>query len=457
MTIQRIQQKLKDDTSLLNFLSDFLIIIILISHFFSILLWWVHSGYFSKNFLASISSFPEDGWCDPGTQGLGVHCFGDYYYALLMSQTENPWNMEVGINPYPALGMLPIKLFGEIGEYFQNPRIGLYLFLLTIFISLIAPVIWATSKFSAVNRILIILLFGPTSFSGLITLDRGNSVGLLPPLILWLYFSLLNKNKNQVIFSLLFLTFIKPHFGILIVILLAIRWFKQFFLVLVSSFIFHFLAFLLWPRDFPKNILMFINSILNFQTYGDLDKNQISIAKGFAFLENLFNTDAEYANLFAVIHQNQIGFLFLTLIIMFTLINIKDLPIFHIYSYLIIAITLASGTVWEYYTVIFIPLTCIIFYSLTIDRERVKSILINTNSKNLSFTLNIFYIFSLSLAFIRIPLFQSNSQNVDVIQTSAVLIPIFWTFYITLVNLIILFKRSKIRSYAENSFKSVLN
>ncbi len=156
--------------------------------------------------------------------------------------------------------MAPLKIFELVGIAFSSPRLGVIFFLTTLLISLSLPVIWAMKKlYSQSNFVLMLLLIGPTSIPALITLDRGNTVGFLPPIIFYFVLSIIKNNKIHSSVAILLLSFIKPHFILLALIFVIFKSIRPLIVVPVASFSFHFLAFMLWPLSFPRNIGLYTN------------------------------------------------------------------------------------------------------------------------------------------------------------------------------------------------------
>jgi hypothetical protein len=194
---------------------------------------------------------------------------------------------------------------------------------------------------------------------------------------------------------------------------------------------------------------MFIGNILNFQVYGDLNKNQISFAKGLAFIEetvrkNIFNHEVEYSSLYAVNLQDKVGIVVLALTVLFLIINKHAVPKIQILFMLIVSITLAPGTVWDYYSIIFISFSAIIILGAN-QKWNIDSVFFNTIKPRLNLVLNCSFIFALSVSFIRLPFNVPLNQDSEVIQTSSVFIPIVWLTYIVFSNMAVLtFLRNRV-------------
>ena len=80
--------------------------------------WWVGDSYFSVNSETTISFLDDDGWCNSETEGVGVHCFGDYQYPKMLADKLSPW--EAGSeNPHNGHGLLFFRFFALFERIFE--------------------------------------------------------------------------------------------------------------------------------------------------------------------------------------------------------------------------------------------------------------------------------------------------------------------------------------------------
>jgi hypothetical protein len=183
-------------------------------------MWWVAGSYLGLDTFFSRSFSGADGWCDPSTRGLGVHCWGDYY-SLTFAFTHNPESPYLGgiATAYPPAGLLFIQAFNQFGLALGNTGLGLVLYLVFM-ASTISWSVWkATLGLKLETRL---VLFGALTFFAppvLMVLDRGNTVGFLLPLLIW-YFQALREGKNsQIVMTVALMSIIKPHFGVMVLAL----------------------------------------------------------------------------------------------------------------------------------------------------------------------------------------------------------------------------------------------
>lgn len=183
-------------------------------------MWWVAGSYFGLDTFYSRSFLGADTWCDPSIQGLGVHCWGDYY-SLTLAFTLNPESPYLGEYPtaYAPAGLLFMQAFNQVGLFLGQPAMGLVLYL-GLMISTISWSIWkGTFGLKLESRLVLfatLTLFAPPI---IMVLDRGNTVGFLVPLLIW-YFQALRDGKNsQIIVAVALMSIIKPHFGVMVIAL----------------------------------------------------------------------------------------------------------------------------------------------------------------------------------------------------------------------------------------------
>jgi hypothetical protein len=95
------------------------------------------TGYLGSVPSGVFSYLVADGWCDSQVQGVGKHCFSDFYYPILSSDMPNPWSGSP--NPNPPLTNYYYKLLAPISE---NGRAGLIVYFTFLLITFSAPFIY---------------------------------------------------------------------------------------------------------------------------------------------------------------------------------------------------------------------------------------------------------------------------------------------------------------------------
>ena len=208
-------------------------------------------SWLGRNPSASISFTVTDGWCSPETEGIGKHCFGDFYYPLSLAGKGSPWSGE--LNPYPPFANFIFRIFAEIERLFQA-RISLVVYLVIIATALIFPLWHLTFRLKLISKKVFCLLLPIALFSAPagIVLDRGNIVGLsIPCLYLFFLKFFITERKYSYLYFLILVN-IKPQF-----------------IILGLVTIFTFLAsFILYPSHFFSNASGWLHQLLSYQNYG---------------------------------------------------------------------------------------------------------------------------------------------------------------------------------------------
>jgi hypothetical protein len=236
----------------------------------SIFAWWVAGSYFKLDVYSSRIFPGEDGWCNSPVEGLGVHCWGDYYYPLYLLSQEDPFSGEL-VNPYPAAALSPFMIFQAITQFSGIPGLGLLTYLMLMTLTIVYSVWFATKGQSLENRVFLfstLVFFTPAVLA---VIDRGNSTGFLVSLLIWLFHSLRSAKHNQTVWALALMSVVKPHFGLLTLALvlggkprLGLQG------MLLGIFLNLFSFFALWPRTFPGNLWSWFTGFLGFQDYGSV-------------------------------------------------------------------------------------------------------------------------------------------------------------------------------------------
>jgi hypothetical protein len=353
----------------------------------SIFFWWVGGSYLGFDVFASRSYWSFDDWCDPSTQGLGVHCWGDYYALANVLESGNPYFLGEGSTLYPAAGLVPFMFFKWLTDLTGVLWLGLALYLL-LMSGLITYSTWvATNRQSFEKRVLITSTLVLLSPAVLVTLDRGNSAGFLVPLLIWLFVSIRDHNSQHTIISMALLSVIKPHYGVLAVAFILAGRAKEGSSALglgITLNILPFLAF--WPKEFPSNILIWANTFFGYQDYGSVTgfwPQNISFSQGIYIFFYSFHVatggQLQPALTFIESSQGLWGFIVLFLVLAIVLAFRKKLTLIHTTILVVSAITMTSAITYYYYTVVAIP------FLLILDKQS-ESILVQVNgsSKNQS-------------------------------------------------------------------------
>lgn len=332
---------------------------------FSAWLWWVTSSYFEIDLFASRSFKANDTWCDPESQGLGIHCWGDYYYPIHLIAFENPFDAgTLNPNPYPAAALIPFMFFDAFGKVSGLPGLGVGLYLAFMLLGVFWSIWFGTRGLPVGERL---VLFSTLSFLSppvVMAFDRGNSVGFLVPILVWYFSSIHSGRWTQAALSISLMSVIKPHFALVaLAIWVSGRTKIAFGSLLLSCFI-NLLPFLVfWGRDFPQNVIQWSAGVIGFQDYSSIENpvpQNMSFAQGIYSLIFLVRQIAPIEWLDQTLSkisatQGLWGFVVLALALSIVVTYRKSLSLNQISIILISSISLASATTYYYYGVFAVP------------------------------------------------------------------------------------------------------
>jgi hypothetical protein len=235
-------------------------------------------GYYEGlnfNFLLSFGT--DDSWCTKGTESIGDHCFGDYsLFRIIFDQSKmpTPWSGNPGYewleSNYPAASLLPINLFVWIGKIFDSFTLGRNLYLALLAASILAPTIWVSRHQWRQRGAIAFLILGIASAPFLITLDRGNSTGLLvAPLLLAAIAYMKNQQKKMFIFIVICIL-LKPQMIILVLLFLVYRAFYYMALTILVSGTLSLFGFVFYNGSLVENISDWIKSVNSYNSGSSL-------------------------------------------------------------------------------------------------------------------------------------------------------------------------------------------
>lgn len=328
----------------------------------SFVLWWIVGSYFGIDTYASRSITGADGWCNPQTQGLGVHCWGDYYGPIILVNTQpDPWSG--AFNPYPAAALTPFVVAQTLGSLTGFAQAGVFIYMFAMAASICWSVWIATKNLGPGSRA---LLFSALTFFSppvIMALDRGNSVGFAVPLLIWFFLSLKNQKETQSIFAIALLTVIKPHFILMALFFLIRGRFKPTVSVVGLAGLVNILPFLLiGQQTFPANVIKWFTGTLAYQEYSSVTlqwPQNMSFSQGlyslvFVISKGL-NTNLDAALSSIAANQGAIGLVVLVGTVLGLTILRSKFSDQHLGIILISLITMTSGTSFYYYGVFAAP------------------------------------------------------------------------------------------------------
>jgi hypothetical protein len=168
-----------------SFVTRFVLPISTLSVFLGFAQAWLKTFYLGESYNQRIGWIAQDGNWDPQF-AFGVHFFGDYFVMNQLSLDPQPW---ASGNNYPPVAVAIFRIFAFFPYHFS-----LYLWLLFAIACVASPLIHATRGFSIGVRIQVVFLVGLLSAPVVGTLDRGNNIFLLVPLIYFGFNELYKRN-----------------------------------------------------------------------------------------------------------------------------------------------------------------------------------------------------------------------------------------------------------------------
>lgn len=241
----------------------------------------VLAGYFSVDMFSSLLFPPQDCWLNWDTR-IGRHCFSDYPNVVDMGLRPNPWEpyelrlpwynyQQSNGSGYPAAAMLPQLLFGLIGKWLNAPRLGLFTYLLVLASAVFSPAMWAARGARGLQRVVVSVALGAAAIPAWTVIDKGNSVGFIVPIALVFLVGLFRQRWGLVTAMVILAACVKPQFAVLCIALLAARQWRWGGVAIAGTLTANLAAYLIWPRDFPKTIILSIHNVLGYGgSIGDL-------------------------------------------------------------------------------------------------------------------------------------------------------------------------------------------
>lgn len=299
----------------------------------------------------------DDGWCRTILgEGFGNHCFGDYWLTSLVSVENNPWsnNGVVSNFSYTAASLIPFSLLKNFETWVNVTNAGLAIFVFLSAASLSYPAYWATRSLKLPTKILAVSL-SLISAPALFVLDRGNSIALAATPLLWFLDSFIKGDIRKLSWSIVLLTFIKPHFIILILAFFVIKKYRQLlltFILIVGSQI---LSFLFWPTNFPGTIAQAVTNIMAYGDdweFSDVVNENLSLVNGLVFFLRILSPDFEISKS----NASTISLILLVFMVIAIISARKSIYRFEIAALLFVVAAFSPTITWTYYSIIAIPM-----------------------------------------------------------------------------------------------------
>ena len=181
---------------------------------------WINTFYFGVPISSVISFRPADSWCPTKNSGIGIHCFSDYYSPVAALHLDNPW---AGVGyAYTPLASRVFWPFDQIAEIFDQPRVGLIVYLLVGVTCMLIPLLWAGTTPDGFTPIYAVV-FGLMGTPLLTAFDRGSIVMFTTPWLFLYVISICRHNWNSASLSTIVLISLKPQYLVLFLPFLIYR------------------------------------------------------------------------------------------------------------------------------------------------------------------------------------------------------------------------------------------
>ena len=314
------------------------------------------SSYFERNLLQLFIFHPSDGWCLNNQNGIGVHCFGDFGANLVSSSQglDYFYGSSSLTRQYPPLNYYLYAFFHFLAAN-TNYRTSLLLFLMIMTIGILIPTLSILRK-SGLSRIKFILaaLGSLSLLPVIVTLDRGNSVGLAIP---FLFFYIYPKDPSNRLKRLLFISILsnlKPHFVLILLIRFRRRkWRESFEEIVAITGSFAVLLLVGSPANAGINLRNFLGAILS---YGKADLNQ-QYPYNYSFTQGLHNiTTGVFKVEYDQVTTSLCANLLAAIVLILVLWNRENLSQPVVATLILPLIMLIPGLSYPYYSIVLIPI-----------------------------------------------------------------------------------------------------
>lgn len=327
-------------------------------------------SYFNVDIFSSLSFSRQDGWCNFGqSDGVGVHCFGDFNEGMTYSRLGNKVETvnKIWLTPIDFyISKISTALGGIIGT-----RNTLLAFLILYVVFLYQPI--KNFKNSISNKqagwVIGFLFFG--SAPVIFALDRMNSICLLVPVIYYLSKSLLNRKLKSTAAWITIAIIIKPQMIILFILLPSqFGVFPALVTILIAGIVF--LVSLTFSGSFSiEHIQSFINVLTKYNS--DYQSIKSDLPSNYSFGRTLYYVFSRFSFIQLSETEYQYISIFLSslLILMLVLRWSKNPQINEIQGILILACLGFPRLVHGYYLLPFLILE-IAKYSENLNQQDLK-------------------------------------------------------------------------------------
>jgi hypothetical protein len=262
-------------------------------------------NYLQFSTIESLSYFTDDGWCKTG-EGIGKHCFGDFYYNFNFTDLSAPWGQQR--TPYPPLSLFIFKIFKFLFENTSYSRLSINTYLIISVIAILFPSYHLQRK-GFINKKISFVIGTTTIMSApmIASLDRGNLQMIVTPLIYLCVYYFFTNNKKYFLLTSCILVSLKPQYILLATLFIAKRDYINLFKWLTATVISFLSTFVLYPVNILQNLQDYVNQISLYNQYvptGILYPANLSLSSTLSLIYRFFSEsnlqDMQNANSFFV-------------------------------------------------------------------------------------------------------------------------------------------------------------
>lgn len=227
----------------------------------------VSASYFGNSVGWMLSFLVSDGWCEAPTQGIGIHCFGDFQFNRVVLADESIWNNRYGERiPYLPVAMWPSVAAHWLERLGLGVRGSLIVFLAVLGIAVLTPSIWAAWRLRGKYPAgMVVALAGGMSLPFFIVMDRGNNVGFAVPALLAFFLGLRRGPRWVSPVCFVIAVLLRPQFIVVGLAFLLVRRWRDACYSLVGVTLAIPISFVIWGRS--KWFHFMSDWFHNFSTY----------------------------------------------------------------------------------------------------------------------------------------------------------------------------------------------
>ena len=326
----------------------------------------VLGSYYDQPITQALSYEVDDLNCDTLTQGFGRHCFSDYQIPNIYLDEPNLWEEM----QYSPTALIPHIVANESSKLIgERAALLTYLFILASAV-MVPSIVVVRKTWLHTRSVLPLLLIGVATIPFVFTIDRGNSVGFVVPLLMIVAFRLREKADWTVTVAIIGAAAIRPQFALLAIGLIAFGQFKQVSIAAVGSVLINVAPFLLIRGDRTENISNWLGNVFDYQNYssfGEIYPVKLSLVQA---LYNVFDFTNNPNNADFVVQQMTFVSLVALLVICTTVfVYRKRMSRPHAVVISLIAPTLLTSSSFGYYSVFVLVIAARIFLFDDFDKQ----------------------------------------------------------------------------------------